>query len=102
MDLRKKDIAMKIQWIFKIGADPLLAAMSKNMLKNEMGELLWLANLQRKDVYKMFPQEHFWTHLLKIWAEFKNKVNNVIDPAEQIIWYNSLVRIGGKPVFYKD
>ena len=64
-----------------------------------MGQLFWKVNLSKKDAVEIFCKTHeFWLGVLESWFDLTYCENseNVYD---QILWYNSQLRIGDEPIF---
>ena len=50
----------------------------------------------------MFDVKNFWVQVLLAWSEINyGTPQNKGEVLEEIIWYNSHIQIGGKPVFWK-
>ena len=66
----------------------------------ELGEDIWRCNLYKKDIVKMKSKSDFWKDVLVAWNKYNicegRKVEN------QLIWYNSEIRIQDKPFFWRD
>ena len=60
------------------------------------GKLLFQTNLKFNDVKVLRLKSSFWTEVLETWCEytFVDDMEN-INIGKQIIWYNSLIRVGG-------
>ena len=52
------------------------------------------------DVSKLKIKNQFWEDVLKCWAEYNS--TGSIRVENQLIWYNSLIRIDKKPIFWRD
>ena len=65
-----------------------------------MGNLLWEVRLSIGDAEKMFITDNFWTDLFKCWCKHSMGLGEA-PLLDQIIWYNSSIRIADKPVFYE-
>ena len=101
-DLKAKDKSLKMSWVYTIKNSPPLANLANIVLDNPMGDLLWQTNLHIKDVEYLFTIS-FWREVLYAWCEFnfdfpigKEQV------LEQIIHYNSCIRVDGIPFFNKQ
>ena len=70
VDLRSKDAAMKIQWIFKLQSQPLIKEMAYQILGNPIGDLFWKIQLKIKHFKELFPGNSFWFQLAGIWNKY--------------------------------
>ena len=57
-------------------------------------------NISPEDVGKLKIQSEFWKDVLKAWSMYNYYTNYRIE--NQIVWYNSRLRIGGKPILWCD
>ncbi len=67
-----------------------------------MGKLIWECNLHSNDVESVMPRKGFWYNVLNSWSKHnykpraeKNEMMNTI------IWYNSEIKVNGRPIFIK-
>ena len=100
IDLRDK--ATKIAWVFKLLKFPKLQDLVYEIMQNPIGNLIWQCNLNTKDIQQIF-QKGFWMDVLACWVEFRRlwSQNMNTEQDNSILWYNSKIRIGGKPCFWK-
>ena len=54
----------------------------------------------KKDVTVLKIKETFWQDVLESWCDFN--YNNNIRVENQLIWYNSLIRVKDKPIMWND
>ena len=68
------------------------------------GKLVFLGNLNKKDASKLNVKDNCLQELIEIWADFnyRDSFDSQRDFSGSLIWNNSLVRIAGKAVFYKN
>ena len=74
-------------------------------LKNYGCENLSRGNLNVNDTKKMIKvTDPFLKEILEYWAEtnFERQVTSEINFREQSLWFNSLIRVDNKPIFFKD
>ena len=66
--------------------------------------LVFPGNLSKKDATKLKVKDNFLQELIEIWADFnyKDSFDSQRDFSGSLIWNNSLVRIAGEAVFYKN
>ena len=80
--------------------EDLIRELADKAFENTTGELIWLCNLNKRDIdlVRSF-KESFWRDVLIDWREINfctpTSKNQVIN---QIIWLNSNIRIGYKPI----
>ena len=66
-------------------------------------ENIWRCNLDAKDIKTIWKSEsmlakNFWIEILGIWCEFNHKNVESVNPANQLLWLNSHIRIQDKLV----
>ena len=69
------------------------------------GQIVFRGNLDVKDVKKLANNlSPFLKEILEIWSElnYQGSIETVESFLTQSLWYNSLVRVMDKPVFYKS
>ena len=62
-------------------------------------------NLNVSDTKKMFKvSDPFLEEILEYWAEanFENRITSKKNLQDQVLWFNSLIRICNKPILFKD
>ena len=101
VNLKKKQVALRISWIFKLENDPLLAKCAYTLLSPVLDVTIWKCNLKHSDVPKLF-QKCFWREVLSDWCQynFVEPCNNS-DILNQIIWANSCIKINNTPVIWE-
>lgn len=99
VDLFKRQMALKTQWIVKIIHDPTWAGIAYAWLIPDISENIWKCNLSHNDIDLIGIPHSFWKQVLYAWCMY-----NFSDPLEsdmiagQIIWLNSFIRIANKPI----
>ena len=101
IDLRKKELAIKCQWGYKIQTNTILLNCADTILKKPIGTILWENNLAYEDVTKIFKGNSFWHNVLHLCTKYKLELHKYNSVLEYPIWYNSQVRVGNIPIFYK-
>ena len=61
---------------------------------------IWRCNILPEDCNKLSSNSTFWQDVLKSWNQFNYSHNFRVE--NQLIWYNSRIRINNKPVFWKQ
>ena len=103
VDVSKKDHALKLAWIFHCKNDQELEARMQEALNLKIGSFIWECNLHLWDVKKLVLQETFWKYILRIWSKYHYSAPQCREEAlAQLLWYNSLIRVGNQLVFYKQ
>ena len=101
VNLEKKDIALKATWPQILYKEKDYATVVYKIMRCScIGEDIWRCSIQPEDVPLLKIQNQFWQDVLKSWSEFNAYKNTRIE--NQLIWYNSCVRIAGKPFMWND
>ena len=96
-----KEKALKASRVFGLEMHP-LREIVYNDLCPIVRNLIWKCNLCNDDVRKHFDREYFWVQVLMAWSEINFKVPRTKkDVEDQILWWNSEIRINGHPVIWK-
>ena len=99
--LRTKDCALKISWAKLLQKDPKLEHLVYQFLQPDLKQDIWMCNTSPKDVKCLFTRPSpFWSDVLKAWCSYN--YSDLTSMACQFIWFNSLIRIGGSPVFWSQ
>ena len=103
VNLRAKQDATKISWIFRLDDDPFLAKCAWTELKcGCINSLIWKCNLSKIDCVKCLDDKNFWVQILKAWCKINfERPANTIQVRDSILWYNSLIKIGDRPVIWE-
>lgn len=97
-DIAIRDQSLKIQWVQRYCQDSVIRALADASLQNNIGTLLWRANLKSRDVNKIFKFGHFWLDVLFSWAKFNYQCACNRDVLlEQMLWFNSDLRKNNLP-----
>ena len=62
----------------------------------KLGPDIWRCSIKPEDIKYLKIKDVFWEDVLKSWSQFNYYYHRNIE--NQIIWYNSAIRVGGKPV----
>ena len=55
---------------------------------------IWNANLNKRDAAKLFRNGNIWHTIMMAWCEYNyNDCFNYVDVINQVLWYNSHIRI---------
>ena len=101
VNLSKKDISLKATWPKILASEEDYAQVVFNQMRcGIIKEDIWRCNLLPQDVQLLKIKNSFWQDVLKSWNNFNCLSNFRVE--NQLIWYNSHIRIGGKPIYWKD
>ena len=103
LDIRSFNYALKSKWVKKYLDDNNQAKWNSflTFLLNNMTVLLLTGNLKQADVAGLNIQDSFTKEVIKIWSNLTHE-ENPIHFSNVPIWYNSLIRIANRPIFYLD
>ena len=100
VDIRAKHKSLLFNWI----CDCKRFQNIKNLAHYHLGEyvsneIIWQFNLNAQDSERCFPGTSFWHKLLHAWHSYSHREpqgQNTV--REEVVWYNSFIKIGGNPV----
>ena len=100
VDLRLREAAMKIVWVDVVSKENDIANLSYYFLQPVLREVIWSCNLKNEDVPRVVKRKTsvFWINVLEAWSQI-NYSESLVD--HQPIWWNSLIKVGGIPVFWE-
>ena len=107
VDIYKKDQSLKITWIKRIWEEPEYHICPTLDKVNKIPtKLLFKCNLHSKDIahcWKKLPAP-FWVDMMQHWCEYNytNIEDCSDDVLNEMIWFNSNIRVQNKPVFHKN
>ena len=94
-------MALKTTWPQILGQEVDYANLVYEMLGvKELGENIWRCNIKQDDVKQLEISEPFWNDVLTSWSMFNSYKSKEIE--NQILWYNSNIKIAGKMVMWKE
>lgn len=94
--LIKRDQSLKIQWVAIYMRDSVIASLADYFLNNKIGSLLWECNFNVADCHLLCKAKGFWMDVLKSWSLFNYiNPNGVDEICDQVIWYNSHIKMAG-------
>lgn len=102
VNIRLRELALKCLWVPKIVNIEFWANCFYSILNNNIGELIWKCNLAPTDVKYIVKKDAniFWINVLEAWAHYNfSPETSETDFREQILWYNSCLRIDNQPAF---
>ena len=97
-----KDKALKLSWIKKLVNKDIIATMAYSSLSPILKENIWRCNLKKCDVKKLEFKSGIWQDILTYWCDynFVDAVQSANEAVNQVLWFNSLLRIENKPYFF--
>ena len=104
-DVAYHEKSLKVQWIPRLyQGDAILTWLAYcHMNLKIRNQLLWECNFCSEDAWKMPCKNLFWKSVLVAWSEYNYNVPESSEEiVNQIIWYNSHIKIGNKLVFYQE
>ena len=91
--LKTKEKSLKITWLQILLEEPEFACMVYGWIDPVIKEDIWHCNLQEKDVCSVTTNP-FWSFVLESWAKYNYSDDT---PYGCLLWWNSNIRVGGKP-----
>ena len=101
LDIRLKDYALKISWIQILYNEESLANLAHEFIHPILKSWIFDCNLSKRDIEVLNITSPFWKDVMTAWCVF-NYDPDTLKVIDQPIWYNSNIRIGGKPFFYEN
>ena len=101
VNLSKKDLALKATWPIILSEEEEYAEMVYRIMRcSKIKEDIWRCSIMPDDVKNMKIKNQFWEDVLVSWATFNSYHNRRIE--NQILWYNSRIRVNNKPIMWND
>ena len=104
LDIRSFNYTLKSKWVKKYLDDNNQAKWKLFLdffIKQHDGKLLLSGNLKQADVAGLNIQDSFTKEVIEIWSNLTYD-GNPTHFGNVPIWYNSLIRIANRPIFYSD
>ena len=99
--LTNKDKALKATWPKILYSECDYSEVVYTIMKcGTLGSNIWRCRIHPLDVKTIGIREQFWEDVLESWSEYNYYVDFRIE--NQIIWYNSNIKIAGKMVMWSD
>ena len=99
VNLKIKDQALKISWLFRLENDPMLKTLAYDALENNLDNLTWKCNTKAQDIVMITTRKSFWRD---VWTAWANLTCENLKSCEQIkaqtIWLNSNILVQKKPI----
>ena len=101
VNIQKRDQALKSTWPQILEKEPEYAQMVYKLIRvGSLKEYIWRCNIDPKDVKSLRIKDQFWEDVLYCWSIFNRYYRFKIE--NQIIWYNSMIKVGGKLIMWRD
>ena len=100
VDIVRKDMAIKASWVKMVMEDKYPEGRVYNYLIPELEGNIWCCNIAPHDVREMPISNKFWKDVLYAWATYHYTAEK--EQEQQIIWWNSNIRVQNKPIWYAE
>ena len=97
VNLRNKEISIKCSWVQILETDEKSANLAYSQMDPIITSDIWKCNLNKKDISRFFAANKFWHDALQAWAIINYREVAESDVENQVIWWNSHIRIAGHP-----
>ena len=99
--LKERDKALKATWPQILHTEKEYANLVYGIIRcTKLGNNIWRCNLNPEDVKYLRFNSTFWKDVLYSWCKYNYYQSSRIE--NQIIWYNSKIKIQGKLVMWND
>ena len=101
VNMQKKDQSLKISWLYILEKNAQYAQLAYYLFAPTLQKDIFRCNFEYRDVKWVLPSyaPPFWECVVKAWSVINYDEKK--HPMEQLLWCNSLVRVDGKPIFWK-
>ena len=101
VNLRNKDKALKATWPKILSQEEEYAKLVYKIMRcSALGDDIWRCRLKPQDVPILKIRNPFWENVLQDWSEYNYYIDTRIE--NQLLWYNSNIKIQGKPFLWTD
>ena len=102
VNLENKEISIKCSWVQILEFDEKSANLAYNQLDPVITSDIWRCNLNKKDINDLFSNSEFWRDTLQAWASVNYTDIESADIENQVIWWNSHIRIADRPIRWAE
>ncbi len=98
IDFTCKENSLKASWAVRLYKNngPLVDLANMYLIPS-MGKIMWKCNIAATDVNEIIHRDSFWKDVFYSWCLYNFKIPDTRAEIEnQVIWYNSLLKIGRK------
>ena len=101
VNLERKDRSLKATWPKILENEVEYAKMVYAIMRcSGIGKEIWRCSLKKEDVRTLGIQNQFWRDVLESWCEYNYYLDRKIE--NQILWYNSNIKVKGKVCYWQD
>ena len=101
VNLKKRNMALKATWPKILHYEDQYAQLVYGIMGcSKLKDDIWRCNLNQEDVQKVGITDPFWRDVVKCWSEYN--VYQEFRIENQIIWYNSNIKIAKQPFIWGD
>ena len=104
-NIRERDKSQKVMWIQRVAdnTDPVLKYLAEYHMNVKIDyEIFWECNIAPDDCGNLNCKSQFWKDLMYAWACYNHSRPTEIDEiCNQVLWYNSYIRIANEPILYR-
>ena len=101
VDLVKKETALKATWPQILYGEEEYSTLVYSLMRvSVLGHDIWKCSISPDDVKKLKISSQFWRDVLISWSKYN--YYHEVRPDNQLLWYNSNIRVGGKPIMWAD
>ena len=101
VNLQRRDKALKATWPqILVQEDEYSKIVYHQMRCDELKEDIWRCRIEPRDIDTLKIRNHFWRDVLAAWGEYN--ATQELRYENQIIWYNSNIRIDNKIFYWRD
>ena len=94
--LELRQCSLLINWVVKACTNSFLNSYATEWIFPSLGDFVWSCNISSLDAQKVIQNQTFWKTVMVTWAKFHfYNPSTCEEIQEQIIWYNSHIRIDG-------
>ena len=100
-DIVTKDKALKTSWVQILQNDRKLSNIVYANIAPELKEQIWSCSLKANEVHYVCSDK-FWNQVMEGWFDYVAKSGYVQPPNKVILWFNSEIKVDGKPIMWRD
>ena len=100
-NLKLKDYAIKSTWVHMLHEHMYPEDLAYEIINEDLKELIWACNLHKNDirVLDIGKQHVFWEQVIEGWCMYHYS-SEIETQHDQILWFNSNMRVQNKPVWW--
>ena len=98
IDLRKKDMSLKILWKKILEEDEKMANLAYHVFAPALKDDIWKCNFDTDEVAKLLVSQPFWRDVILAWC----KTCERSEEEQTFLWYNKRIKVEGKSIFWKN